>query len=189
MGPSFRWWPSKPLGIACSVSACNCLAWPAASYCKAAAYRWALRGTRYATGCWPTAVHGTAKVEAVTFQAGKRTWTEPCDMLACGFGLVPNLELPLLLGCEVRNGAVVVDDWQESTVPGVYCAGELTGIGGAELAAVEGEIAGFAAIGRKDCSRFIGWANRSRGTRFAKALEPRHLPCATSCGICPTTIH
>ena len=63
---------------------------------------------------------------------------------------MPNLELPILLGCEVRNGAVVVDSWQESTVPGVYCAGELTGIGGAELALIEGRIAGFAAVGRKD---------------------------------------
>jgi len=134
------------------------------------AYRWALRGTRYAIGCWPTAVHGSAKVEAVTFRAGKRTWTEPCDILACGFGLIPNLELPVLLGCEVCNGGAIVDSWQESSVPGVYCAGELTGIGGAELALIEGEIAGFSAIGRKDAAACC-FASRTRGIRFAKSLD------------------
>ncbi len=139
---------------------------------QGAAYRWALRGTRYSIGCWPTAVHGKAKVEAVTFQRGKRSWTEPCDILACGFGLVPNLELPLLLGCEVHNNAVVVDTWQESSLPGVYCAGELTGIGGAELALAEGEIAGYDAIGDK---RFLFYGHalpgRYYGKCFAKALE------------------
>lgn len=137
---------------------------------QGAAYRWAVRGTRYELGCWPTAAHGNAKVEAVTLQGGKRSWTEPCDILACGFGLAPNLELPLLLGCEVRGGAVVVDPWQESTVPGIYCAGELTGIGGAELAMIEGGIAGRAATGRKDLPGLLFTA-RSRGRRFAKALE------------------
>ena len=137
---------------------------------QGAAYRWTLRNTRYAIGCWPSAVHGSAKVEAVTFQAGKQTLTVPCDIFACGFGLVANLELPVLLGCAVRNDAIVVDPWQESTVQGVYCAGELTGIGGAELALIEGDIAGLAATGRKDeaASRFTA---RARGVRFATALD------------------
>jgi NADPH-dependent 2,4-dienoyl-CoA reductase/sulfur reductase-like enzyme len=134
------------------------------------AYRWALRHTRYALDCWPTTAHGTTKVEAVSLRAGQRTWTEACDILACGFGLIPNLELPGLLGCELHNDAVVVDSFQESTVPGVFCAGELTGIGGAELALTEGEIAGFSAIGEKQqaASRF---AARARQRRFAQALD------------------
>jgi D-hydroxyproline dehydrogenase subunit alpha len=146
------------------------LAWLSPSkLLQGAAYRWALRNTRYNLGCWPTAVHGNAKVEAVTFRSGGQTWTEPCDVLACGFGLVPNLELPILLGCNVRDQAVVVDDWQESTVSGVYCAGEITGIGGAELALVEGLIAGYAATGRKDIVKYE--SSRNRGGRFAKALD------------------
>jgi hypothetical protein len=65
---------------------------------------------------------------------------------------------------------VVVDSWQESTVKGVYCAGELTGVGGAELALAEGEIAGLAAVGREDqaATRF---AARARGMHFAKSLD------------------
>ena len=64
-------------------------------------YRWAFRGTRHATGCWPTAVHGTAKVEAVTFRAGKRTWTEPCDMLACG--VRPGAQLGIATAAGLRG--------------------------------------------------------------------------------------
>jgi NADPH-dependent 2,4-dienoyl-CoA reductase/sulfur reductase-like enzyme len=137
---------------------------------QGAGYRWALRATRYTIGCWPIAVHGNAKVESATFRAGERTWSEPCDILACGFGLTPNLELPILLGCAIHGDAVVVDAWQETTVKGVYCAGELTGIGGAELALVEGEIAGLAAIGRKEQAACC-FARRRRGLRFAKALN------------------
>ncbi len=41
--------------------------------------------------------------------------------------------------------AVVVDANQQTTTPGVFAAGELTGIGGAALAAAEGRVAGAAA--------------------------------------------
>jgi NADPH-dependent 2,4-dienoyl-CoA reductase/sulfur reductase-like enzyme len=84
---------------------------------------------------------------------GRRQWTEECDFLACGFGLVPNLELPLALGCQTDNGFVKVDPWQASSVPGIYCAGELTGIGGADAALVEGTIAGLVASGRESTAQ------------------------------------
>jgi NADPH-dependent 2,4-dienoyl-CoA reductase/sulfur reductase-like enzyme len=131
---------------------------------QGAGYRWTLRNTRYVIGCWPTAAHGSDRVEAVTLQSGGQTWTEPCDVLACGFGLVPNIELPLLLGCKVHDGAVVVDDLQRSSVPGIYCAGEITGIGGAEVAMSEGSIAGYAAAGR-------GGRLRQFGGHFAAAMN------------------
>ena len=133
-------------------------------------YRMALRKTRYATGCWPIQAHGTSRLESVTFRSGRKTWTEPCDILACGFGLAPNLELPQLLGCEVRDGAAVVDKWQESTVPGIYCVGEITGIGGWELSWLEGLIAGLAAVERKDRAGH-GFPARFRHRRFARALN------------------
>src|SRR6266545_1216988 len=115
---------------------------------QAAALRFSLFGIPYRTGCWPVAAHGAEKLESVTLRQDGRTWTEPCDYLACGFGLVPNTELAALLGCRV-GGAVAVDEYQRTSVPGVYCAGEATGIDGLELSLVEGEIAGFAAVGRE----------------------------------------
>jgi NADPH-dependent 2,4-dienoyl-CoA reductase/sulfur reductase-like enzyme len=74
----------------------------------------------------------------------------PCDLLAVGWGFTPQLELPLQVGCATRldPGAslvVTVDERQATSVPGVWAAGEATGIGGADLATVEGRIAGQAA--------------------------------------------
>ncbi len=137
---------------------------------QGAGCRWLLRNTRYVTGCWPTAAHGNDRIEAVTLRRGGRTWTEPCDILACGFGLVPNIELPLMFGCEIRDGAVNVDAYQQTSVPGVYAAGEITGIGGAELAMHEGYIAGFAATGRLDLARRMQ-RSPSSGRWFASALN------------------
>ena len=119
------------------------------------------RGIRYLTDCWPVAAHAGG----VTLRHGSRTWDERCDYLACGFGLVPNTELALLLGC-----GTAVDEFQQTIAPGIYAAGEVIGIGGLDLSVVEGEIAGYAAAGRHELAgrRF---AARARHRRFAAALE------------------
>lgn len=137
---------------------------------QAAGYKLRLLGVRYAAGCWPVAAEGAERLSTATFQGGGRTWTEACDYLACGFGFVPNLELPALLGCRMQDGAAKVDRWQETSVPGVYCAGESTGIGGVDLSLIEGQIAGHAAAGQQDrAARLFG--PRAKARRFARALD------------------
>lgn len=137
---------------------------------QAARYRLTTLGADYLTDCWPVAAEGDAELTGVTLRRDGRTWTESCDYLACGFGFVPNLELPSLLGCQLRDGAVCVDSWQESTVPGVYIAGQSPGAGGVDLALLEGRIAGYAAVGRKDeAGRLLASSGRAR--RFARALD------------------
>lgn len=121
---------------------------------------------RYLTGCWPV----SAQAGSVTLRRGGRTWTESCDYLACGFGLIPNAELASLLGCRMSGSGVAVDEFQETSVPGVYAAGEVTGIGGLDLSLVEGEIAGYAAAGRQAEARRLFGARKSH-RRFAEALE------------------
>src|SRR4051794_7539457 len=106
-------------------------------------------GVRYVTGCWPL----SAEPGAVTLS---RTGTVQCDYLACGFGLVPNTELLTLVGY--------------GTAPGIYAAGDVTGIGGVDLAIAEGEIAGLSAAGRHDEARRLTPA-LERHRRFAAALE------------------
>src|SRR5579884_1008830 len=99
------------------------------------------------------AAHGEERVEAVTVAAldaagrvrpGSETRIT-CDSLAIGHGLLPHLDLALTLGARTEGDsvpAVWVDSEQRTSVPGLWAAGETTGIGGAALALVEGEIAG-----------------------------------------------
>lgn len=120
-------------------------------------------------GTWPVQAAGSDHVRSVTLTDGKRTWTEHCDLFACGFGLVPNTELPLAIGCELTNGFVRVNEWQQTSVADVYCAGEPTGIGGADCALVEGQIAGYAATGRRSQAEVL-FAKRGSWHHFRKAL-------------------
>jgi D-hydroxyproline dehydrogenase subunit alpha len=137
---------------------------------QAAGYKSKLFGVRYLANCWPLAAYGDTKLCSVDFHAGKETWEQECDLLACGFGFVPNLELPMLLGCQIENGAVRVNQLQETSIGGVYCAGEPTSIGGVDLALIEGQIAGLAAMGEFDKAAKL-FAARKKGLRFARAMN------------------
>jgi NADPH-dependent 2,4-dienoyl-CoA reductase/sulfur reductase-like enzyme len=136
----------------------------------ALALRRDLAGIHYLTGCWPLAAQGGEKLENITLRRGGRTWTVACDYLACGFHLVPNTELADLLGCRVQQEKVSVDDFQQTSIPGIYCAGEPTGIGGLDLSLIEGQIAGYAASGRSDAAGRL-FAKRKRLRRFAATME------------------
>src|SRR5579872_2583366 len=87
-----------------------------------------LVGISFATNCWPTAAHGTQSLESVTVWNNGNSERIDCDYLACGFHLVPNTELPQLLGCRLEGDYVQVDRYQQTTVNAVFCAGEPTSI-------------------------------------------------------------
>src|ERR1700734_72105 len=123
------------------------LGWPA-KIIQGVQLKRSLAGIPFAANSWPLAAHGEQILKSVTISRAGRVQTIPCDYLACGFHLVPNIELPLLLGCAVGNGCVQVNEFQETTRSSVFCAGEPTSIGGVELALIEGQIAGLAAAGR-----------------------------------------
>ena len=128
------------------------------------------RAPRYLTSCWVMAAQGEGKLESVVLYRHGRRWEVLCDYLACGFHLVPNVELAELLGCAVDSGGARVDEFQETTVPQVYAAGEVAGIGGLELSLVEGEITGLAAAGQRDAARKL-FAVRDKQRRFARLLN------------------
>ncbi len=109
---------------------------------QAARYRARFLSTSYSTGTWVTAAHGADRLESVTVTNGRRTWREAVDVLCTGYGLVPNIELARLLGCDTRDAVIVVDAQQRTTVANVLAVGEATGIGGEPLSLIEGEIAG-----------------------------------------------
>ncbi|MDR3775073.1 MAG: FAD/NAD(P)-binding oxidoreductase [Terracidiphilus sp.] len=137
---------------------------------EGARYRLKTLRSAYRTGSWVVGAEGRGHVEHVTLTDGSSDWTVECDWLGCGFHLVPDLELPRLLGCRIAGGLVAVDGMQQSSVPGVACVGELTGIGGLDKALVEGQIAGFAAAGRRAEALALE-PRRKRLQQFAERLE------------------
>ena len=142
---------------------------------EGARYRLHTFSATYRTSSWVTQAHGEDRLRSVNVQCGSATREIACDYLGCGFHLVPNLELPRLLGCAIHDGYVRVDSAQQTSVSRVYCAGELTGIGGLGKALVEGEIAGLAAAGRSTAHL----ARRlNRGLRFARNLDRAFAPRA-----------
>ena len=97
-----------------------------------------------------------------------------CDVVASGWGFNPDVTLGGILGCnqEVdRDGSVIftVDREQRSSVENIWIAGEATGIGGADLAIAEGEIAALSAL--NDSISFSLKFKRFRLQLFATALQ------------------
>ncbi len=113
---------------------------------------------------------GNDKLEAIIAKKGKKTFRVECDMLACGFHLVPNTELAAGLGCVITNGNVSVDEFQQTSVDDIYCAGEPTGIGGVELSLTEGKIAGLAAAENREVAKAV-FFERQKLRRFAGVLN------------------
>ena len=101
---------------------------------------------------------------------GGRATTVEVDWLACSYGLVPHAHAAALVGCErEEDGRVTVDDLQQSSVPGVYVAGEPSGVAGWQSAVAEGWIAGRAAARAPVSARWI--RRRDAGRRFADQLR------------------
>ncbi|MFG1879633.1 FAD-dependent oxidoreductase [Sphaerisporangium sp. NPDC049003] len=139
----------------------------------------------YLGGHAVVAAHGRDELTHVTVAELDRDWvpgrlrTIACDALAVGYGFVPQIELATQLGCATgtdRDGGpvVTVDEGMRTTVPGVYAAGEPTGVGGAGLAEAEGWIAGRTAAA--DLGRPVPPApglarKRARLAAFGRALQ------------------
>jgi D-hydroxyproline dehydrogenase subunit alpha len=118
-----------------------------------AAYR--MRVPRIAWGQVIARAEGDGRVESATLAACGPEWapvagterTFAVDAVCTAYGFEPDVALARALGCDVVGDAVAHDEDMQTSVPGVFVAGEAAGVGGAELATVEGEIAGRAAAG------------------------------------------
>jgi len=137
---------------------------------EAARLRFAAGRARYLTNAWPVAALGRECLQAVRISQNGCIREVECDYLACGFHLVPNLELARALNCRIHGGFVAVDHLQQTTCPGVFCAGEPTGIGGMELSIVEGQIAGYAATQREEAAKRL-FASRARYKKIVPAMR------------------
>jgi D-hydroxyproline dehydrogenase subunit alpha len=134
-------------------------------------------GVPFRPGWWVCEAGGDGRLEWVTLTNGERASRVDCEMLACGYGLVPNSELARFLGCRIAHGGggagahvVEVDGRQRTSVESIFACGEVTGIGGAELSLVEGSIAGYAACGHWSELRRLEPV-RERYQCFAREME------------------
>jgi len=132
-----------------------------------------------------------------------RTHTVAVDTIVAGFGLTPSIELTRLLGCrdrwDARRGGFVPERSAdlETSVAGVYAVGDGAGVGGAEVALVEGRLAGLLAasrLGRGEQGRVAADVKRLRGTlarlhRVRDAIAELWAPPASFLGLAtPDTI-
>jgi thioredoxin reductase/bacterioferritin-associated ferredoxin len=111
--------------------------------------------TRVRTIAWGHVIvraEGDDRVRSATIAEAGADWapsgrerTFEVDAVCTAYGFAPSVELARALGCELREDGVAHDQDMQTSVAGVYVAGEVSGIGGADLAVVEGELAGYAA--------------------------------------------
>jgi D-hydroxyproline dehydrogenase subunit alpha len=130
---------------------------------------------------------GSERLAAVRLRCRDGDVELPCDRLACGWGLVPNVGLAQLLGCtlDLQHGhpEVAVDALQHTSQPGIWAAGECCGIAGVESARVQGRLAGLSALADANAGANADAAgsvlrvpqslrrSRADGQRYAEALR------------------
>ncbi len=150
--------------------------------------RLARAGVRVMTGHMVVAVEGDADgIAAVEVAPVDADW-RPVEgarariaarVLGMGFGVRPNIELTRLAGADhawdaALGGWYPVRDAQlETTVPGLYAAGDGAGVLGVDNALAEGRIAAAAIAGRLGAGdhALLGWrADAARSRRGRQAL-------------------
>ena len=138
------------------------------------------------TGCAVVACRGTDRVERAVIARVDEDWRpvpgsrgeETVDAVHVSYGFSPATELARALGCaEVPHSsrpttAVACDTDLATSVPGVFAAGAVTGASGADVAELEGYLAGTAAARYLDRLDPAGYAART-GTLRAQLGEAR----------------
>jgi NADPH-dependent 2,4-dienoyl-CoA reductase/sulfur reductase-like enzyme len=136
----------------------------------------------YLLGRTVIAAHGTTAVESVTTARLDHNWvpipgtekTIAVDTVCVSHSFTPRLELALAVGCQLTPERFVqADRRQETSVPGVFAAGEVTGIGGVDLSLAEGSIAGHYAAGASGTNPSLE-RKRAVFSGFAARIEAAH---------------
>ncbi len=139
----------------------------------------------YRLGQAVIAAEGDGCVERVRIGSVDASWRPvpgservvECDAVCVTHGFTPRLEVAIAAGCRLSSERfVVVDDACRTSVPAVFAAGELTGIGGVDLSLAEGTVAGHCAAGGQPADEAISRAQRKRAVygAFAARLERAH---------------
>ena len=131
----------------------------------------ARRSLRFLNGVTDLAAEGSDRVTAIRATRGSASETIPCDTVLLHHGVIPSVNLANAAGCAHEFDTLQhcwtpkLDDWFSSSVPGIAIAGDGAGIGGAESAALRGEIAGL------DAARQLGRIDTARRDQLAAPLR------------------
>lgn len=143
----------------------------------------ARRSLRFVSGVTGLAAQGTDSVTSIRVERGSASETIACDTLLLHQGVIPSVNLANAAGCAHDFDAIQhcwtpqLDDWFASSVPGIAIAGDGAGIGGAESAALRGEVAALDAcrrLGRIDLAERDRLASPLR-TELARTLRGRRF--------------
>ncbi len=140
------------------------------------------RRTRYVRHVTEIEALGADRLERLRYAtADGRAATVDAGLLLVHEGIVPTIHPTLLLGCRHRwnpgqdSFAPSLDEWGETSLAGVFVAGDGAAIGGASAACFRGEIAALRIAARlghlteAEATR----ASRSPRVRLRRALAPR----------------
>ena len=156
------------------------------------------RGIPLHTGQMVVSARGDGELTEVTVSRVDREWRVvpgsemryDVDTLCVHYGFAASTELARMAGCDVawdpeRGGWYVVhDDAMRAGPPGLYVAGQLAGIGGADLATATGRLAGLTVardLGVLDEAAYAHAAADARsavrdGLEFARVLNSVYAP-------------
>jgi NADPH-dependent 2,4-dienoyl-CoA reductase/sulfur reductase-like enzyme len=143
---------------------------------------------RYAS---KVSIQGNERAESVTFtdRHGNRR-SIAADLVLLHDGVIPNDQVTRQLGCEERWNAAqhcfnpVINQWGETSRPGIFAAGDCTGIWGARAAELSGELAaleiarqlGALTESQRNQRARPGLAALRRQRQFRPFLEARFPP-------------
>ncbi|EEX12080.1 opine oxidase subunit A [Citreicella sp. SE45] len=130
------------------------------------------------------ALEGDATLEAVRFTSGGRGHRIETTTAGLHHGVVPNQQVTRLMRCEHRWNAnqhafaPVCDSYGETSVPGLFVAGDGAGIRGAVSAALAGRLAAARIVGRPDSATAPLVQALARDAAVRPLLEALYRPCA-----------
>jgi NADPH-dependent 2,4-dienoyl-CoA reductase/sulfur reductase-like enzyme len=125
------------------------------------------KGVPYRMGWGILAAHGTKEVECASIAQLDKDWRPipgsekeiACDTICIGYGFVPFNSLGRVIGAkqvwrpDLGGEVPERDDVMQTSIPGIYAAGDGAGIGGVRMSLIEGQVAGIAAAVQLGCGK------------------------------------
>ena len=125
------------------------------------------KGVPYRMGWGILAAHGTKEVEGATIAQLDKDWRPipgsekevVCDTVCIGYGFIPFNSLGRVIGVkqvwrpDLGGEVPERDDVMQTSIAGIYAAGDGAGIGGVRMSLIEGQIAGTAAAVQLGCGK------------------------------------